>query len=414
MLNVEIAATGSELIRGQIADTNSVWLAEQLRDIGASANRIHAVGDDIAALKGLFREIASRADLALVTGGLGSTRDDVTLRAAAEQSGRRPVPDPEAERSVRQTLRDRMVSDAAEAAASQALVPKGSLVLPNPVGTAPGFGLSLNGCFFFFLPGVPREMKQMAAESVFPRIRTQFADRLRPVLSCRMNVFGLTESEVSRRLEDLPRLFPGVELGFRFIFPRIQLGLSADEATISREELERAEKWVGKKLGRNLVSASDEALPEVLGRLLRERDAGLSLAESCTGGLMARRITGVAGSSDYFALSAVTYSNRFKQELLGVRETTLERCGAVHEETAGEMAEGIRRMAGSDYALSTTGVAGPGGGTPDKPVGTVCIGLATPEGTTTRRIQWDSGDRQANQSFFAECALDLLRRRLAG
>ena len=414
MLNVEIAATGSELIRGQNADTNSAWLAEQLRYIGASASRIHTVGDDISALKGLFREIASRADLALVTGGLGSTSDDVTVRAAAEQSGRRPVPDPDVERSVHKALRGRMGSGAAEAAASHALVPQGSMVLPNPQGMAPGFCLSLNGCLLFFLPGVPREMKQMTTESVLPRIRAEFADHLRPVLSRRMNVFGLSESDVSRRLEEFSQLFPGVELSFRLVFPRIQLGLYADESKVSREELERAEKWAGKKLGRNVVSASDESLPQVLGRLLRESDASLSLAESCTGGLLSRRITGVAGSSDYFSLSAVTYSNRAKMELLGVNEKTLQQYGAVHEETAGEMAQGMRRVAGSTFALSTTGVAGPDGGTPDKPVGTVCIGLATPEETTAKRIQWDSGERQANQSFFAECALDLLRRRLAG
>jgi nicotinamide-nucleotide amidase len=411
MLKVEIAATGNELISGQITDTNSSWLAEQLRITGARVDRIHAVGDEIPALGSLLREIASRADLAVVTGGLGSTTDDVTARAAAECSGRKLIADPEAKRSVAGTPRHRPDSRSARTEVEQALIPEKSLVLPNPLGTAPGFGLSLNGCLFFFLPGVPREMKRMAEDSLLPRIRSDFETRLRPVLTKRLTIFGLTESGISERLGEFQRLYPSVGLGYRFNFPRIQLGLSADQAQTSQEELDRAKRWVLKKLGTNVVSAADETLADVVGRLLREKGATLSLAESCTGGLLSRRITGVAGSSDYFSLSAVTYSNRSKMEILGVREATLQQHGAVHEETAVEMAEGIRRLAGSTFALSTTGVAGPGGGSPDKPVGTVCIGLASPEDSTSRRIQWDSGDRQANQSFFAECAMDLLRRR---
>jgi len=414
MLKVEIAATGNELLKGQIADTNSPWIADQLRIIGAGARRIHTVGDEADALAHLLREIAARADLALVTGGLGSTPDDVTLRAAADCSGRRLIADDEAGRSVAGFARERPDSVSPRTAAKQALIPEKSTVLPNPLGTAPGFCLSLNGCLFVFLPGVPREMKQMVPDSVLPLIRNQFADRLRPVLAHRLNIFGLTESGISRRLEEFRQLFPTIELGFRFLFPRIQLSLSADRAQTSQEELDRSKQWVLKELGKNVVSAADETMPEVLGRLLREKGATLSLAESCTGGLLSRRITGVAGSSDYFPLSAVTYSNRTKIELLGVREATLQQYGAVHEETAGEMAEGMRHLAESTYALSTTGIAGPGGGMPDKPVGTVCIGLASPEGTESRRVQWDSGGRQPNQSFFAECAMDLLRRRLTG
>ena len=411
MLKVEITATGDELISGQITDTNSPWIADQLRIAGARVSRIHAVGDDAHALEDLLRDIASRADLAVVTGGLGSTPDDVTLRAAARISGKQLIADPEAERSVARAPRDLTDSGLPDNRVRQTLVPENSLVLANPLGTAAGFGLSLEGCLILFLPGVPREMHQMLTDSVLPLIRARFPDRLRPVLTQRMNIFGLTESGVSSRLEEFQRLFPAIGLGFRFLFPRIQLSLSADGTETSEDELERARQWVQKKLGRNVVSASDESMSLVLGRLLREKGATLALAESCTGGLISRRITGVAGSSDYFPLSAVTYSNRAKTELLGVSEETLKRCGAVHEETAEEMARGMRRLAGSTYAVSTTGVAGPGGGAPDKPVGTVCIGLASAEGTTSRRVQWDSGERRANQSFFAECAMDLLRRR---
>ncbi|MCF8030045.1 MAG: CinA family nicotinamide mononucleotide deamidase-related protein [Desulfohalobiaceae bacterium] len=414
MLRLEIAATGKEILSGRIADSNSAWLAEQLRLAGAEASRLHAVGDEVPALTELLREIASRADLAIVTGGLGSTPDDITARAAAECSGRPLVRDPEALQSVKDFWGSRMGTRMPEEAENQALIPEDSLVLQNPMGSAPGFGLSISGCRIYFLPGVPREMKRMFTDFVLPQTRSRFAEELHPIQTSRMNVFGLSESGVSRRLDDFHLHHPRIELGYRTLFPRIQLCLYAYQTDTSEEEMAQAKQLILERLGANVVSAVDESMPEVIGRLLRERDATLSLAESCTGGLISRRITSVAGSSDYFSLSAVTYSNLAKTSLLGVRESTLENCGAVHEETAQEMAEGMRRLSGSTYALSTTGVAGPGGGTAEKPVGTVCLGLAWPKGSTTRHIQWDSGDRLTNQSFFAECALDLLRRRLSG
>ena len=412
MLRVEIAATGKEILSGRILDSNSAWLAEQMRLAGAEASRLHAVSDELPALTELLREIAPRADLAIVTGGLGSTPDDITARAAAKCSGRPLVLDQEALQSVKDFWGSKMSSRMPEEAANQALIPEESLALQNPIGSAPGFGLSISGCLIYFLPGVPREMKRMFTDSVLPHIRSRFAGELRPIQTNRMNIFGLTESGVSRRLDDFTQLHPRMELGYRSLFPRIQLCLYSYQTETSEEEMAQAKQLILERLGANVVSATDESMPEVIGHLLREREATLSLAESCTGGLISRRITSVAGSSDYFSLSAVTYSNLAKTSLLGVSESTLEKCGAVHQETAQKMAEGMRRLSGSTYALSTTGVAGPGGGTAQKPVGTVCIGLAWPNESTTRHLQWDSRDRLTNQSFFAECAMDLLRRRL--
>ena len=413
MPRIEIAATGNELLSGQIADTNSAWLAEQLLHLGLRPSRLHAVEDEVLALSELLREISSRADLALVTGGLGSTPDDVTVRAAAEISGLKLVQDPKALESIQNFWRQQLnEKEPPEEVTQQGYVPEKSLVLPNNSGLAPGFGVSLNGCLVMFLPGVPREMKNMFTDSALPIIREKFALSLRPVRTSRIRVFGISESAISRNLQEFPRLYPGVELGYRFLFPQIQLTLYADQTRISQEELSRARQWILERLGINAVSAGEESMAEVIGSLLRKQGQTLSLAESCTGGLIAAGITSVAGSSDYFTQAAVTYSNQAKTSLLGVSQQTLKEHGAVHQETAREMAEGVRRLSGSDYALSATGIAGPGGGTQEKPLGTLCLGLASPGGSTTRQIQRHTGSRQNNQRFFAECALDLLRRSL--
>lgn len=413
MLRVELAATGKELTSGQIADSNSAWLAEQLFYLGAPVSRVSTVGDEVASLSDLLQEIASRAQLALVTGGLGSTSDDVTVQAAAKSSGKTLVQDPAALQSVRDFWRrHRQTGKLPEEIARQALVPENSLVLPNPVGVAPGFGLYISDCLFFFLPGVPREMREMFHQSVQPGIRKQFPQHLQPQRTRSLQVFGLTESATARTLEDLPQFHPDVELGYRFLFPQIRITLYADATRTTEEEVDNAQQWALERLGENVISLREESLPQVVGKLLREREATISLAESCTGGLISARTTSVAGSSDYFLQAAVTYSDQAKISLLGVSEGTLQEHGAVHEATAREMALGVQQLSGSDYAISATGVAGPSGGTEEKPVGTVCIGLASPHKVTAKRIQRDTGSRENNQLFFADCALDLLRRSL--
>jgi nicotinamide-nucleotide amidase len=410
----EILATGEEIRTGALVDSNSAHIAGVLEEAGVEVARLNAVGDDLGRLKRLLSEIGARADLAVVTGGLGPTVDDLTAQAASEAAGAALAERPEARAAIEAFYRERG-RPLNPSLLKQALLPQGADMLPNPVGTAPGFALTIGRCRFFFLPGVPFEMRRMLADQVLPAV-----DRLRGAgrevrrvrtLSC----FGLTESLIGERVEAVAERFPGVRLGLRARFPEVQVKLytSASDAGAAEARLEAAAAWVRERLGDLLFSEAGEPMEVVVGRLLRERGATLAAAESCTGGLLASLLTDAAGSSDYFLLSVVAYANTAKSALLGVSEETLRRCGAVHEETARQMAAGARERAGATYALATTGIAGPGGGTPEKPVGTVCIGLAGPGGVEAHRFRFTYGERALNKRAFATKALDLLRRELS-
>jgi nicotinamide-nucleotide amidase len=414
-MRAEILATGEEIRTGALVDANSAPIAGALEEAGVEVVRLHAVGDDLSRLKSVLIEIAARADLAVVTGGLGPTVDDLSAQAAAEAAGVELVEHPSALAAIESFYRRRN-RPLNPSVRKQAQLPQGSEMLPNPVGTAPGFALSIGRCRFFFLPGVPFEMRRMLSEQVLPAIDRRFGpgrgQRRVRTLGC----FGLTESLTGERVAGVEERFPGVRLGLRARFPEVQVKLytSAPTAAEAEGRLDAAAAWVRERLGERLFSDTGEAMEFVVGRLLRERRATLAAAESCTGGLLANLLTDAAGSSDYFLLSVVAYSNSAKKTLLGVSEATLARCGAVHEETAREMAAGVRRVSGATYALATTGIAGPGGGTTGKPVGTVCIGMAGPGGVEGHRFLFTHSEREMNKRVFAMQALDLLRRELAG
>jgi nicotinamide-nucleotide amidase len=409
----EILATGEEIRTGALVDTNSAHIARALEAAGVEVVRLGAVGDDLPRLKAVLVEIGARAEAAVVTGGLGPTVDDLSAQAAAEAAGLDLVQDPAALAAIEEFYRRRNRS-LNPSVRKQALLPRGAEMLANPVGTAPGFSLQIGGCRFFFLPGVPSEMKRMLAEQVLPgieRMRGPVREH-RPVRT--FSCFGLTESLTGERVEGLEGRFPGVKLGLRAKFPEVQVKLYTSDASeaAALARLDAASDWVRGRLGDRLFSETGAAMEAVVGALLQARKATLAVAESCTGGLLASRLTDVPGSSDYFRMAVVAYANEAKLNLLGVRPETLARRGAVHEETAREMAAGARRLAGSDYALSTSGIAGPGGGTPEKPVGTVCIGLAAPEGLFAYRFLFTYGRRGMNKQVFAMQALELLRREL--
>jgi nicotinamide-nucleotide amidase len=289
-------------------------------------------------------------------------------------------------------------------------------VLDNPVGTAVGFELKIGHCTFFCLPGVPYEMKRMLAEQAAPRIADLLGSEriFRQVRT--LSTFGLGESAVGELVAGLPDAFPEVKVGLRAKFPEIQVKLyhdSPDEA-MGAAMLSDAAEWVVAKIGAPVFATRDESMAEVVGRLLAERRATLAVAESCTGGLISNWLTNTAGSSDYFLMGAVTYANQAKIDVLGVSSRTLDQVGAVDEITAGEMAEGARRVAGADFGLSTTGIAGPGGGSAEKPVGTVCIAVASTREILRRRYTYRYGRRLMNKRIFATAALNLLRRVLLG
>jgi nicotinamide-nucleotide amidase len=405
-----ILSTGDEVLTGMITDTNAAFLAEQAGAIGLEVVGHATVGDDRAALEETFRSLGERADVVLCTGGLGPTVDDLTTEVVAKILGAGLKLD-EAALAYMEGLWKNRGRPMPENNRKQALIPEPSELLPNPIGTAPGFTVKIGRAQFFFMPGVPREMKRMFAEQVVPRV-----EKLRPepsVFEVRVyRSFGLSESAADQILQGLEEQHPGVKLGFRAHFPEIQIKLTVKgkDVTAARTRLDAAAEEVMRRVGSYIYSDS-APMEAVIGEALAREKATLATAESCTGGLVAQMVTSVPGSSAYFDRGFVTYTNEAKHDLLGVPEPIFAEHGAVSEPCARAMAEGARARARTTYALAITGIAGPGGGTPDKPVGLVYIALATPAETIVRRIQW-TGQREQVRAISAMVALDMLRRSL--
>ena len=414
-MKAEILATGDEIRSGALVDSNSAYISEQLEENGIEVVRHTSVGDDLPILVATLREIGDRMDVAVVTGGLGPTTDDLSAEAAAQAAGVQLSFNPKALENVESFFK-KFKRPMSASNRKQAFLPEGCELLHNPVGTAPGFVLNVGRCRFFFLPGVPYEMKLMLTEQAIPKLRALQGDMTSHSRVKTITTFGLPESLAGEKVAGVAASFPGIKLGLRAHFPQIQVKLYGrdPDATNLDRRLEQAGRWTLERLGTHVISATGESMETVVGKLLTEKSATLALAESCTGGLVANWLTNVAGSSNYFLFSGVTYSNPAKMDILGVQPETLERYGAVHEKTAREMAEGARRAAGATYGLSTSGIAGPGGGTADKPVGTVCIGFAGPDRSFGRRLYFPFGKRLMNKKVFAMAALDILRKELMG
>ncbi|MDM8550734.1 competence/damage-inducible protein A [Desulfobacterales bacterium HSG2] len=409
----EILSTGDEIRSGAVIDSNSAHIAEKLEEAGLEVVRHSCVGDDPDRIEAVLKDIGGRADVAVVTGGLGPTTDDLTSEAAAKAAGADLALDDMALRSVTDFFEKRKYP-MSRSNEKQTMLPKGAKCIYNPVGTAPGFMLKIDQCLFFFLPGVPFEMKRMLSEGVLPEIRKLQQDDRRIFMVKTISTFGLGESIAGEQVANLTEEFPGIRLGLRAKFPEIQIKLYADgeDEKVLTEQIGKAAEWVLQRMGKWVFSVDGASMEMAVGELLNRKKATVAVAESCTGGLISHSLTNVAGSSDYFLFSGVTYSNEAKMRVLGVSPDTLRQYGAVHEETAKEMAEGVRRVAGSTYGLSTTGIAGPGGGTDEKPVGTVCIGLAGPDGVRARRFHFSFGRRSMNKTIFAVTALNMLRKEL--
>ncbi|MDD2390418.1 MAG: competence/damage-inducible protein A [Desulfobacterales bacterium] len=411
----EILSTGDEIRTGSLVDTNSAYIAQKLEETGVDVVRHSCVGDDFDMLVSILKEIGDRADIAIMTGGLGPTTDDLTSEAAAAAAGVELTIDPDALVSMEEffKIRKRPLTDTNK---KQALLPKGARCLVNRVGTAPGLSMKIGRCVFFCLPGVPHEMRWMLSDAVLPQIvKLSGADRY--VYQVRtMGLFGVGESDANRELDGFDEYFPDLKLGYRAHFPEVQIKVYArgKDAVRLNARAEAAAEWIFHRLGKWMYSLDGDPMEEEIGKLLTSHNATVAVAESCTGGLIAHWLTSVPGSSNYFLFSGVTYSNEAKINVLGVSPETINTCGAVHEQTAKEMAEGARRISGAVYGISTTGIAGPDGGSEEKPVGTVCIGLATPRYAKGYRFQYNYGMRNMNKEVFAMKALDLLRRELVG
>lgn len=409
----EILSTGDEIRVGSIVDTNSAYIAQMLESNGLQVLRHTCVGDDMDALVSVLKEISTRSDVAVVTGGLGPTQDDLTSEAAARASGVSLFLDAMALTAIENRFRARK-RPMPSSNRKQAMFPEGADCIANPLGTAPGFLLKIERCTFFFLPGVPSEMQRMMAAEVLPRIFRMEGHSRTVSMVKTLSSFGITEAETGERLEAVSSEFPDIKIGLRAEFPVIQvkLYLRAENDRAAEKRAREAARRVVERLGKHVFSVDGLSMEAQVGALLRQKQATVAAAESCTGGLISDWLTNVAGSSDYFLFSGITYSNEAKIKILNVSPETLAEFGAVHEETAKEMAEGVRRAVGATYGISTSGIAGPTGGTTDKPVGTVCIGLAGPRSAKGVRYQFPYTDRLRNKKIFAMTALNLLRKEL--
>jgi nicotinamide-nucleotide amidase len=413
-VKAEILTIGDELLRGEIVDTNKSLLSDRLLRFDVETRFHSSVCDDPADMTDAFRRAASRADVVLVSGGLGPTRDDITLEVLARAFGRelrRHEPSLAAIRSFFERL-GREMSPSNE---KQAFLPEGAEVLPNPVGTAPGCMLEVERTVFFCLPGVPRELVRMLDEEVLPRL----AARLRPagagvMRATLLRTFGMGESSLEDELKDLARE-EGVTLGFRTAFPDNYLRPVARAATEAEANarLARVCEAIRARLGPLIYGQGDETMEQALGGLLAGRQVMLAVAESCTGGLLAQRVSAVPGASRYFRGGVVAYANEAKRDLLGVPEALLAMQGAVSAAVARAMAEGARSRFGADLAVSTTGIAGPDGGTPEKPVGLVFIGFADAQGSEAHEFLFPF-DRERHRLVTSQVALDWVRRALLG
>jgi nicotinamide-nucleotide amidase len=401
-----VLCIGTELTRGELVNTNAAWIAAALTDAGFEVVEDVVVDDDKGRIVSTLTRLGGSARVIVCTGGLGPTTDDLTSDAVAAALGVSLERDATSLEHIRRRI-EKFGRTLNESNSKQADFPRGAEVLPNPIGTAPGFSISIGGAIAFFMPGVPREMMRMFEEQVLPRIRP-----LAPNDShqARLRTFGLPESIVGDRLAGVEAAFPGVTLGYRAHFPEIEVKVLARATTHdeARRICERATTEVKTRLADVVYGEEHDTFAGVVGRALRGKGYTLAIAESCTGGLVGHMVTREPGASDFLLVDAVTYANSAKTRLLGVDEDVLRGHGAVSAEVAAAMAEGVKRVSGADLALSLTGVAGPSGGTAAKPVGTVFIAVAS-KGATRVKERHFQGDRVQIQTLAAYAGLHLVR-----
>lgn len=412
-MGTEIITVGTELLLGQIIDTNASWIAQRLAEAGIDLYYKTTVGDNAGRIEAALRQALSRADVLITTGGLGPTEDDLTRDVVAAVLGRPLHLDSDVLARIEQRFAHRKIP-MSENNRKQAMVPEGAEVLHNPNGTAPGLFLREGGRCVACMPGVPAEMKPMLTGQVIPQIREVFGIRSR-IVSRVLKMCGISESKVDQAIGDYFREMRNPTIGILAHAGEIHVRLTCkgeDPAEITRM-LDALEGKVRLRLGALVFGRDEEKIEALVGQLLRARGATLAVAESCTGGLIASRLTDVAGSSDYFERGMVTYSTAAKQHLLGVPRELIGNSGVVSLDVVRVMADGVRRRSGTTFGLATTGIAGPSGGTSEKPVGLVCVALAWEGGDIAREYRFHGG-RELIKYRAAQMALEMLRRHLLG
>ena len=413
-MKIGILTIGNELMNGRIADTNSSFIAREMNLQGWQVETMMSVGDDFETIKTRLHYLLTFADAVICTGGLGPTADDITTAAVAKAFDL-PLYTDEKVLAYLKELFIRFNLRWTDNNAKQAVFPQGAEVIPNPVGTAAGFVLPVQEKLVFVIPGVPSETYRMLPEGVIPVLRRYFPQPVRPSIKQTIKSFGLGEGTVDQRLADVNFDALGVSVGFYPVFPENHLVLIARSDSLEQAEknMQKAVDEVTARLSDSIFGYSEKTLEEIIAEALTEKRLTIAVAESCTGGLIANRLTDVPGSSVYFERGLVTYSNEAKIQLLGVPPEIIEQHGAVSEETARLMAEGVRRIAKTALGLSSTGIAGPTGGSKEKPVGTVYVALADGAQTICRHYAY-RWDRKRNKLVSSEAALFLLKNYLQG
>jgi nicotinamide-nucleotide amidase len=408
-LKAEIITIGDEILIGQIIDTNSAWIAEQFNLSGIEIYQVTSVHDDTDHIMEALRKAEEKVDLVILTGGLGPTKDDITKHALCEYFNTKLIFHEPTFIHIRERFKNRNI-DLNKMNREQALVPEACNVLPNKAGTAPGMWFTRNDIIFVSVPGVPFEMKYLVENEILPRLKKN--NKTKAIFHKTIQTQGLPESMLAERIENWENSLPkNIKLAYLPNPMSVRLRLSAmgtDMEMLKKqvdEEIERLQQLIPDYI----FGFDNETLAEVTGRILFDKKQTLALAESCTGGYISHLITSVPGCSGYFKGSITAYSNEIKQQVLGVGTDTLEKHGAVSEQVVREMALGIKKLMNTDFAIATSGIAGPDGGTPEKPVGSVWFAIAGPKNLVTEKLVFGD-NRERNIIRSSQTALQMLRR----
>ena len=405
-MNAGIIIIGDEILIGQVVDINSSWISREMNKIGFRTETVITVGDDGKSISDAIDTCLDVADVVFMTGGLGPTKDDITKKVICEKFGTELVLNEAVLANVAEMLGRRGIA-LTENNRGQALVPATASVINNAVGTAPGIMMERNEKLLFSMPGVPFEMRYLMEHEIIPLIKKHY--NLKPVFHKTLLLTGIAESILAEKISDWEdSLAKNVKLAYLPAYSSIRLRLSVYQPDDTTESYINAKVEELKKIvPENIIAYEDIKLEELVGKLLKDKHCTVATAESCTGGKVASLITSVSGSSEYYKGSVVSYCNEVKADVLGVNRADLEKYGAVSSTVAEQMASGVRRLLKTDYAVATTGIAGPTGGSDEKPVGTVWIAVAMPTKVVSRKYVFGK-DRSINIERFAASALSML------
>jgi len=411
-MQAEVISIGDELLAGLTINSNASFIAENLLGIGIPVRWITTVGDNEDDILGAMEKAHDRAEVIIMTGGLGPTNDDISRHVVARFLDAKLILRKDVLDQIARRFK-RMNRTMAPTNEIQAQIPDKADIIENRIGTAPGLQFKKDNRLFFVLPGVPSEMKRMIMKSVLPILENRAGENI--LCGVKLKTTGVAESELYYQIRKFTDLFPKIRLAFLPNPSGIVIRLTAREqsATDCTNLLDKGKHYIYQQVGQYIYGEDDHTLEQTVGTLLLKAGKTIAVAESCTGGLISDKLTNISGSSAYFERGVIAYSNRAKIDILNVRSDIIKKYGAVSEETAEAMARGIKKISGADIGLSTTGIAGPTGATPDKPVGFVCIGYSDDQRTFVQKYVF-TRDRLWNKERFAMSALDIVRKTILG